>query len=262
MPPQPPQDTTNECCRYVLVRGMSRHHFSLHELAPNHNKNQIDNTGNVVVWDAEKPLTWALNEELQEQLVLRKTSKSTVPTDPDKHQTREFLPLLSPSQTPEPDATTTTPMVLGTVLKLGAGMAGLAALSLGPYAHRIVWTDGHLYRVQSNRVSVHLTRAWQATTTMAMDHDTVSSSWPNRDSGRLVDNNRGCCSIYPVVWCQSPQARDQRTITVSSKNLWLKRGPVLYTKRGKFAVWVASSSSTVRTPSNILQVVSTTAQKE
>ena len=161
-----------------------------------HNKNQIDNTGNVCVWDAEKPLTWALNEELQEQLVLRKTRKSTVPTDPDKHQTREFLPLLSPSQTPEPDATTTTPMVLGTVLKLGAGMAGLAALSLGPYAHRIVLRDGHLYCVQSNRVSMHLIRAWQALVVM---YDTLELVCAELIMTCLDDPFLLCKEIYSLL---------------------------------------------------------------
>ena len=210
-----PLETTNEWCQYVLVRErMSRHHFSLHELAShNHNnKNQIDNTGNVCIWDAEKTLTWALHQELQQQLALRKTrNSSTAPTDPEKHPTTNWLPLLplSPSHTSEPDTTTTTTMVLGTVLELGAGMAGLAALSLGPYAHRIVVTDGHLHCVQNNRVSVHLTRAWQATTTRTMDHSKgSSSSWPNRVDCR------------PLLWTlgdpTTPTSEDATASTQSS----------------------------------------------
>ena len=56
---------------FFIRERMSRQNFSLHELV-SHQQQQVDNTGNVCIWDAEKTLTWVLVQErnLEVQTVL------------------------------------------------------------------------------------------------------------------------------------------------------------------------------------------------
>lgn len=108
---------------YIRER-MSHNHFSLQELAPSSNKDHsLDNTGNVCIWDSEKTLAWALTQ---------------------------YPPFLETNTT-------------ATILELGIGMAGLAALSLaqrlGNRAHRVILTDGHFRCIQNNRIHIRLLKA-------------------------------------------------------------------------------------------------------
>lgn len=105
---------------------------SLHELVSHQRHDAVDNTGNICVWDCERTLCWVLQQQEQQK------------------QERLFH----------------------TILELGAGMAGLAALSMAASAFddatrtdcsvprsKIYITDGHADSVLNNKINVCLMRA-------------------------------------------------------------------------------------------------------
>jgi predicted nicotinamide N-methyase len=104
----------------------SRHRHrivSLQELVSHHTQ-QVDNTGNICVWDSERTLAWAL---LHQQ----------------RHDDR---------------TETHGDNIQRSVLELGAGMAALAAFCVKD-ATTVYITDGHSDCVYNNQVNVRLMRA-------------------------------------------------------------------------------------------------------
>jgi Lysine methyltransferase len=106
---------------------------SLQELVSHHHHEGLDNTGNVCVWDSEKTLAYCLLKVLA------------------SHK----LPWLLPSDERQSPVD---------ILEVGAGMAGLAGLSLAqtirstyPEKQFRLWlTDGHPKAAQNNCVHAHL----------------------------------------------------------------------------------------------------------
>lgn len=92
---------------------------TLKELTSHHHHNEIDNTGNIRVWDCESVLTWFLHSSEQAN----------------------------------------NKLVGSTVLELGAGMAGIAGLSLNGIADTVYLTDGHPDCVRNNQINVQLLEA-------------------------------------------------------------------------------------------------------
>ena len=88
---------------------------SLDELTSHQHQGDIDNTGNICVWDCELTLAWFLRQSKQQP----------------------------PS----------------TILEVGAGMAGVAALAWWGVAQQIILTDGHSACVANNLVNVRLMEA-------------------------------------------------------------------------------------------------------
>ena len=113
----------------LLVRERTRLQVSLEELV---GRRQVDNTGNICVWDCEPTLAWYLGQ------------------------------LLSCKQQAPPPSS---------VLELGAGMAGLAAWSCrsDERTTTIRWTDGNATCVLNNRINRRLME-WSSRSTMEHVH--------------------------------------------------------------------------------------------
>jgi hypothetical protein len=113
-------DDKNKQTPCVLMRHRSVPIFSWRTDLTSH-RHTVDHTGNVCVWDSELTLAWALAQQHHDDNI---------------------------SQTK-----------LHTVTEVGAGMAGIAALSLAPRCQTMYLTDGHVDCVLNNRVHVRLMMA-------------------------------------------------------------------------------------------------------
>jgi Lysine methyltransferase len=126
-------DGTNDPAFLYTRERLATTRTSLQELVSHHRHEGLDNTGNVCVWDSEKTLAYCLLKYLA------------------SHNLTWLLPS-DQCQSPV------------NILELGAGMAGLAGLSLAqamqqanPEKKFRVWlTDGHPQAAQNNRVHAHL----------------------------------------------------------------------------------------------------------
>lgn len=144
---------------------------SLAELVSHHqHQAQVDNTGNVCIWDAEKTLAW----------VLLQTVHGSCHTGRD-----DTLVLPSP---PPPT----------TVLEVGVGMAGLAGLCLvatTPSIQTLYLTDGHDACVQNNRVHVRLRQAAAAAALATANASSFSTT---------TAPNNGTIECHKLLWnCSS-----------------------------------------------------------
>ena len=130
--------------------------LSLDELV-SHRVTGVDNTGNICVWDSERTLSFLLHHP------------ETFPS---------MFPLLHSGQT-------TGYGHIRSILELGTGMAGLAALSLGMRLAqdltkhqriRVTLTDGHINGVKNNRVNHQLNKAYYRCESMIHNDNSYSSN--------------------------------------------------------------------------------------
>jgi Lysine methyltransferase len=141
---------------HVYTRETSAHKpqriRSLSQLVSHHEKDRIDNTGNICVWDSERTMCWAILRSI--------TSSFSSPILPSLRHV--LLPDLSQAVLSMPTSTT--------ILELGSGMAGLAILSLASllyakfkleaFTHQFHFsiTDGRLSCVRNNERNVQIMR--------------------------------------------------------------------------------------------------------
>jgi Lysine methyltransferase len=153
---------------------------SLAELVCHHQKDHIDNTGNICVWDSERTLCWALLHHSSLSLLypLQQAILCTA-TAP-----------VSASPPPPPPAFSIPEKKTITIMELGSGMAGLAALCLASavYAkqqqvysstgtnHQFHFciTDGNVDCVQNNQMNVQIMRRIGVLPTNSSDNLTIN----------------------------------------------------------------------------------------
>lgn len=142
-------------CQYVLdnkcslwTREPRESRLSLEDLV-SHRTTGVDNTGNICVWDSERSLAYLLYHHYD-------------------------------------DFTALTSIKIQNILELGAGMAGMAGISLGLRLAQlqienkinVTLTDGHSDGVKNNLINQHLTEAYSKT--LSQHHPYLSLSVSSR----------------------------------------------------------------------------------